>query len=151
MIWAPRVTVAAVIERDHRFLMVEELHEGRRVYNQPAGHLEPGESLVDAVIRETREETGWRLRPTAIIGIYRWIYTKKNITFLRICYTGVAEDHDPDQPLDKGILQAPWLTLDELQRAASQLRSPLVMRCIDDYSTGRRYPLELSCDIADAG
>ena len=150
MIWAPRVTVAAVIERDHRFLMVEELHEGRKVYNQPAGHLESGESLIDAAIRETREETGWRFRPTAIIGIYRWVHSEKDVTYLRICFTGVGEGHDPGQPLDEGILQAPWLTRDELQRASQHLRSPLVLHCIDDYLAGRRYPLELYHDIAAA-
>ena len=147
MIWKPHATVAAVIEHQGRFLMVEEEADGEVVYNQPAGHLDPGESLIQAAIRETREETAWGFRPQAIVGIYRWHHAPTDRTYLRVCFSGSCHDHQPRQALDEGILQALWLTRDQLQARAERLRSPLVMQCVDDYLAGRRYPLDLLSDL----
>jgi ADP-ribose pyrophosphatase YjhB (NUDIX family) len=147
MIWKPHATVAAVIEREGRFLMVEEESEGDIVYNQPAGHLDPNESLVDAVIRETREETAWGFRPETLVGIYRWVHQPTERTYLRVCFTGSCMDHQPQQDLDQGILRALWMTRDELLAVPEKLRSPMVMRCIDDYLAGQRFPIDILADI----
>lgn len=149
MIWKPNVTVAAITEQDNRFLMVEEIINGKAVYNQPAGHLDEGESLVQAVIRETLEETAWHFQPTAICGIYRWM-TPEGITFLRIGFAGICNGHESDRPLDTGILQALWLSRAELLERGEQLRSPMVLCCIDDYLAGKRYPLSLLQDLKTA-
>ncbi len=146
-VWKPHVTVAAVVERANRFLMVEETAEGRRVLNQPAGHLEPGESLLEAMVRETREETGWEVEGLALVGIYRWLHPKRSKTFLRVTFAARALSHNPAQSLDEGILGTHWLTCDELTAAARQLRSPLVLQSATDYLAGRRYPLELLRDL----
>jgi len=143
MIWKPHATVAAIIERDGKFLMVEELINGQHLFNQPAGHLDPDESLLDAVIRETREETAWHFVAEAITGIYLWKHPDNGETFLRIAFCGQCSDHDPEQSLDDGILQAVWMTRDEVFRQKQQLRSPMVINCIDDYITGKRYPLDV--------
>ena len=142
-IWKPHVTVAAVIEQHGRYLVVEERIDGKTVYNQPAGHLEPGESLIDAVIRETREETAWRFTPEALTGIYLWDQPGAPRTFLRFTFCGTHSHHHPEQSLDDGILRALWMSRAELAARPNQLRSPLVLSCIDDYATGKRYPLEL--------
>jgi 8-oxo-dGTP pyrophosphatase MutT (NUDIX family) len=142
MRWNPEVTVAAVVEREGRFLMVEERISGRLVFNQPAGHLEEGETLVEAVIRETREETAWRLLPAAMVGVYLWRSPDNGRTFLRFAFCGTVDDHRPDQPLDAGIQRAVWLRHEQLLQQASRLRSPLVLRCLDDYLLGRRQPLD---------
>lgn len=142
-IWKPHATVAAVIEQDGRYLMVEEKVDGKVVYNQPAGHLDPGESLIDAVIRETREESAWQFVPEALTGIYLWDQPDSSRTFLRFAFCGEHSNHDPEQTLDDGILRALWMTRDELAARPNQLRSPLVLSCIDDYAAGKRYPLEL--------
>lgn len=139
--YKPHVTVAAMIEREQKFLLVEEQSDGLIVFNQPAGHLDEGESLIQAVTRETLEEAGWHFTPEFVIGIYQ--YTSAfNITYLRICFGGKLGEHDVQRPLDKGILRAVWLTRPEIA-AKENLRSPLVMRCIDDYLQGIRYPLTL--------
>lgn len=143
MIWKPHTTVAAVIERDNKFLMVEENIDDKTVYNQPAGHLEPGESLIDAVVRETREETAWGFTAQAITGIYLWDQPETERTFLRVTFCGQCHHHREDQALDDGITQALWLSHEQIQAKQSQLRSPLVLECIDDYLSGKRYPLEL--------
>lgn len=150
MTWKPHVTVAAIAERGGRFLMVEEVARGRTVYNQPAGHLDEGESLVDAVIRETLEETAHRFRPTAITGVYRWRNPENRKTFLRVAFCGDCDGHDPDRPLDRGIRRAVWLTREELALGTRPLRSPLVLRCLDDYLAGLRFPLALLHDLGDA-
>ena len=142
-IWKPHATVAAIIEQDGRYLMVEEKVDGKIVYNQPAGHLDPGESLIDAVIRETREESAWRFTPEALTGIYLWDQPNTTRTFLRFAFCGKHSDHNPGQALDDGILRALWMTRDELAAKPEQLRSPLVLSCIDDHAAGKRYPLEL--------
>ncbi len=147
--WRPSVTVAAVIERDGRFLLVEEEANGRLVLNQPAGHLDPGESLVQAVAREVLEETAHVFRPAGLVGVYRWIYDREDVTFLRFCFTGEASGFDPARKLDREIRALHWLHPGELKARQAQHRSPLVMRCVEDYLAGRRYPLELlSADFA---
>jgi len=140
-VWKPSVTVAAVIERDGKFLFVEELVDGRRVINQPAGHLDPGESLAAACAREVLEETAHRFEPTGLIGVYRWYYEPKDVTFLRFCFRGTLLGEE-NRPLDKEIIRLLWLTPDEV-KASAAARSPLVYRCVQDYLAGRNYPLDL--------
>lgn len=111
--------------------------------NQPAGHLESGESLIDAAIRETQEETAWQFKPTAIIGIYRWQHPTNGETYMRYCFTGEAVHHDPEQLLDADIHQAVWLTKQDLLARQDAFRSPLVLDCFNDYLAGQRYPLTL--------
>lgn len=156
MIWTPRVTVAAVVARDDAYLMVEEDTAQGRVYNQPAGHLEDRETLLDAVIRETREETGWGFAPESLVGIYRWrmsapvadnVRPGEPRTYLRVCFAGTAYDHDPRLRLDAGIVRAAWIPRAELMDAGMRLRSPMVLRCIRDYEAGHRYPLALLNEI----
>lgn len=148
MIWAPRVTVAAIAEREGRFLLVEEYtNDGIRL-NQPAGHLEQGESLIQAVIRETQEETAWTFEPRALVGVYRWQAYAGGPTYLRFCFSGICTHHNPSRPLDTGIRCLHWLDRDAMQAALAKLRSPLVMRCVDDYLAGKRYPLDLLCDLS---
>lgn len=143
MIWTPHVTVAAIVEDRGRYLMVEELADGRLVLNQPAGHLEHGESLLDACRRETLEETGWQVEPLAVVGLYRRIEPSTGITTLRVCFSARTLAHDPDRPLDAGVVRTLWLDRDELCAAAERLRTELVLRCVDDYLAGARYPLSL--------
>lgn len=150
MQWTPYVTVAAVIEREGRFLMVEEEIEGRIVFNQPAGHLEHGETLVDAARREVLEETAWHFRPQAVVGLYLYAPPASERSYLRVCFRGVCEDHEPERGLDKGILRAPWLSREDLLAERERLRTPLVLRCIDDYRAGRTFPLELLNDAIGA-
>lgn len=143
MIWKPNVTVAAVVERDGKYLLVEEQTSHGILFNQPAGHLEPAESIVQGAIRETLEETGYLFVPQAVLGIYRWHSPSDDITFLRFAFTGEVIDHDPDQALDAGILRADWFTMDDIRAVTYSHRSPLVMRCIEDHLAGKRYPLEI--------
>jgi len=138
----PEVTVAAVVVRDGRFLLVEVLIGGRLVLNQPAGHLEDRETLVEAAIRETREETAWRFHPEALVGTYLWRNPLNGRSFLRFAFCGEVEDHQPQQPLDTGIVRTLWLSAAELQAQPARLRSPLVMRCIEDFLQGRRQSLD---------
>jgi len=140
-IWRPSATVAAVIERDGKFLLVEEVSDGRRVLNQPAGHLDPGESLVAACARETLEETAHLFEPTALVGIYRWHYAPADNTFLRFSFAGELRGIDAGRKLDTEILATHWLSRDELVERSAMHRSPLVLRCVDDYLAGKRYPL----------
>jgi 8-oxo-dGTP pyrophosphatase MutT (NUDIX family) len=144
-IWKPSVTVAAVVEREGRFLLVEErTEEGLRI-NQPAGHLDPGETLLQAVAREAMEETAHPFTPTALLGIYLWHSTNpaRNTTYLRLAFTGELGERIEGQPLDHGIVRTLWLSPQELAQCPGQWRSPLVGRCVEDYLSGRRYPLEL--------
>ena len=142
MVWKPSVTVAAVIERDGRFLFVEERIDGRLVLNQPAGHLDPGESLAAACRREVMEETAHRFDPEGLLGVYRWHYAAKDVTFLRFCFTGKILGQE-QAPLDKEIVRLHWLTSGELKKRSAEHRSPLVQKCVDDFLAGRRYPLDL--------
>ena len=143
MIWKPNVTVAAVIERDGKFLLVEEETSLGIRYNQPAGHLEAEESLLAAVIREVLEETAYHFAPKHLLGIYRWHSPESETTYLRFAFTGTITGHDPDRHLDRGILQALWLTPEEIRATHSLHRSPLVLRCMEDFMAGKRYPMEL--------
>jgi ADP-ribose pyrophosphatase YjhB (NUDIX family) len=138
----PDVTVAAIAERNGRFLLVEERISNRLVFNQPAGHVEAHETLLQAVVREAREETAWRFVPRALLGAYRWHRARSGRVTLRFAFIGEVSDHDGAQRLDRGILRTHWLTRDELLEREPRLRSPLVLRCIDDYLCGRRLPLE---------
>ena len=141
-VWRPSVTVAAVLERGGRVLLVREKIEGRLVLNQPAGHLDAGESLLDACRREVLEETAHRFEPTGLVGIYRWHYAAKDVTFLRFCFCGKVGAEE-NRPLDKEIVRLHWLTAEEIRQKAAQHRSPLVQKCVDDYLAGRRFPLEV--------
>ena len=143
MIWKPHVTVATVLERDGLFLLVEENTDDGIRYNQPAGHLEFGEALSDAAIRETLEETGYTCVPDALVGIYQWRKPERDLSYLRFAFSGRVLAHDARRQLDEGIIGAHWLTPDEIRARQAQLRSPMVMRCIDDYLAGRRFPLDL--------
>lgn len=144
MSWEPHVTVAVVVERDGRFLLVEELNDrGMLVLNQPAGHVEQGETLEQAAVREAFEETGWQVVLTAFLGLY--VYTpphKPDLTYYRACFLADAVTHFPERALDDGIQQALWLTLDEIA-AAERLRSPLVLKCVQDAVAGQHFPLSL--------
>ncbi|KPK10304.1 MAG: 7,8-dihydro-8-oxoguanine-triphosphatase [Acidithiobacillales bacterium SG8_45] len=147
MVWKPNVTVAAVVERDGRFLCVEEETDNGLMINQPAGHLEDDESLIAAVTRETLEETAWHFLPTALIGVYRWRHPDKPITYLRFAFTGELLEFDNDLTLDDGIVRALWLSRDELEQTQHRHRSPQVLRCVDDYQNGIRLPLEVLHDL----
>ena len=138
----PDITVAAIIERAGRFLVVEERINRRLLLNQPAGHLERGETLLAAVVREAREETAWRFEPEALLGVYRWRNPKSGRSFLRFAFVGAVSEHDAGQRLDRGIVRTHWLSAPELRERAEQLRSPLVLRCIEDYLAGHRQALE---------
>ena len=141
-VWKPpSVTVAAVIEREGRLLLVEEEYDGKRVLNQPAGHLDPGESIVAACAREVLEETAHGFVPESLVGIYRWYYAPRDITFLRFTFAGRLESFDAGRPLDKEIVATHWLTREELVAKSAMHRTPLVMSCVDDYLAGKRFPL----------
>ena len=138
----PDITVACIIVRDGRFLLVEEDVRGRRVLNQPAGHLEPGEGLVEAAQREALEETGWRVRPTCFVGSYLW-RAETGKTYIRFAFAADALEHDPARPLDTGILACLWLSPAELRAQSERLRSPLVLAAADDFLGGQRASLDL--------
>ena len=147
MVWKPNVTVAAVVERDGRFLLVEEEGDGGRVLNQPAGHWEPNETLVEACVRETLEESACRFVPEALVGIYHWHAPNVDTTFLRFTFCGRIEEQDTGRELDPDILGTVWLSPEELRARAPHHRSPLVMLCAEDYLAGRRYALDLLTHI----
>lgn len=171
-IWKPHVVVAAIVERDGRFLMVEEITEDGLRYNQPAGHLEAHESLLDAVVREALEETAHHFVPEALLGVYRWracphpgplpptgeadiaslrdSQPRTDRVYLRFAFTGRVTGVDPESSLDTGILRALWLAPAEIDALKAQHRSPLVAQCIADYQAGRRYPLDLLTHYQDA-
>ncbi len=143
MTWAPHVTVATIIERDNRYLMVYEESDGKKVYNQPAGHLDPNETLVDAAIRETLEETGWTIQLTGVVGVNLYTAPSNGITYFRTTFIGEAISHDAKRPLDTGIIEAVWLSYEELLERKEQLRSPMTLQIIEDYRAGRRFPLSV--------
>lgn len=143
MIWKPNVTVAAVIEREGKFLLVEEHTSHGLQFNQPAGHLEPNESLVAAVAREVLEESAYLFEPQHLVGIYRWHSSASDTTYLRFAFAGCAADHYPNRELDKGIVRAIWMTVDEIRSSQARHRSPLVLHCVEDYLAGKCYPLEM--------
>ena len=145
-VWKPSVTVAAVIERNGHFLLVEEETSDGIRFNQPAGHLDPNESLIEAVSRETLEEAAYDFFPTSLVGMYMSRYvssrTGKEVTYLRFAFSGeLGAAHD--RPLDEGILRAVWMTHEEMLACQEKHRSPLVLRCVDDYLAGKGGPLSL--------
>lgn len=142
-VWKPAVTVAAVIEQEGRFLFVEEESDGRRVLNQPAGHLEAGESLLDAIVREVLEETAHRFTPEALVGIYRWHNIHTDDTYLRFAFRGITRGREEGRALDPEILALHWLTPEQLAERRAMHRTPLVERCLADCLAGKSYPLEL--------
>lgn len=151
--WQPDVTVATIVVRDGRLLCVEERVNGAVVLNQPAGHLEPDETLVDAALRETREETGWDVRLTAFVGAYQWKAPPRpgdadGRHYLRFAFAAETERHDPTRELDAGIVKAVWMTPAELAEARERHRSPLVWRVVADYLGGRRHPLSMLQHLA---
>jgi ADP-ribose pyrophosphatase YjhB (NUDIX family) len=147
-VWKPNVTVAAVIEREGRFLLIEEEAQGRLVLNQPAGHWEPGESLIEASQREAMEESAHAFTPRALVGIYRAWAEPEEVVYLRFAFCGEAGAHDPTRTLDRGITRAVWMSADEIRASAGRHRSPLVLRCVEDYLAGRRYPLDILTHLA---
>ena len=149
MTWRPDLTVAAVVLRDDRFLIVEERIGGKAVFNQPAGHVEDGESIVDAVVHETLEETAWHFTPRYLLGCYLWRSSPSGRTTLRFAICGDAVSQQAGRRLDHGIIAAHWRSRDELLADSTRLRSPLVMRCIDDLLAGHRYELSVLTHLDD--
>lgn len=149
--WMPHIVVATIVERDDRYLVVEESVGGRLVLNQPAGHWEPGETLIEGAIRETLEESGWDVRPTALLGLYEWQPPDLAYPFVRVAFAAEAIRHHPERALDTGIERALWLTRDELVARSADLRSPSVLACIDDHAAGRCYPLEMIRHLTPRG
>ncbi|SFW11990.1 NUDIX hydrolase [Nitrosovibrio sp. Nv17] len=148
MIWKPNATVAAVVERDGKFLLVEEQTREGILLNQPAGHLEPDETILQGAVRETLEETGYAFVPQWLLGIYRWRSPADGVVYLRFAFSGRVTDHDPHRQLDTGIVRAAWFGMDEIREMSDRHRSPLVLRCIEDHLSGTHFPLDVivHCD-----
>jgi len=140
--WRPHVTVACIVADGARYLMVEEEVNGRLAYNQPAGHLDDGESLAHAAVRETLEETGWTVALEHLVGVHQWRSTEHGDAVLRFSFAARAVSHDPARPLDAGIRRALWLSRDEIAALGDRLRSPLILHSIDAWLAGVRLPLE---------
>jgi len=143
MIWKPHLTVASVIERKNKYLLVEEHTDNGIAFNQPAGHVENGESIVSAIKREVNEETAWLFEPEAIIAIQLWRKTPEYPSFVRVCFSGKVHSHNAEQKLDDDIITTHWLSREQMAEKKSQLRSPLVLKSVDAYLNGERYPLSL--------
>ncbi len=141
--WMPHATVAAIVEQDGKFLLVEESTDRGNRFNQPAGHLEDNESLLQAVVRETLEETAYQFEPQALLGIYHWKHEHNDTTYLRFAYIGSVNNHQPLLALDEGIIRAVWMTIDEIRSKHLLLRSPQVLSCIEDYLRGQKFPLSV--------
>ncbi|MBZ2167771.1 NUDIX hydrolase [Marinobacter sp. F4216] len=146
MTWKPHATVAVIVEDDQgRFLLVEEMSNGKVVFNQPAGHIEEDEAILEAVRRETLEETGWLIEPEHFLGVYTYKAPSNGATYYRFCYAARAISRQTDS-LDTGIIAAHWLDLESVRNLGSRLRSPMVLQCIEDYRKGRRFPLDVVVD-----
>lgn len=143
MIWTPHTTVASILERDGKFLLVEEHTPQGLLFNQPAGHWEPNETLAAGASREVLEESAYDFDPTFIVGVYRWHAPTSNVTYLRFAFGGNITGHHPERALDQGIVRAVWMTPDEIRATQVRHRSPLILRCVEDYLAGKRYPLDL--------
>ncbi|WP_166362984.1 NUDIX hydrolase [Pseudomonas akapageensis] len=143
MDWKPHITVATIVEDQGRFLLVEELKGGRAVLNQPAGHLDPDESLIEAAVRETLEETGWDVELTGVVGIYLYTAPSNGVTYQRVCFAAKALRHHPERSLDDGIIGACWLTRTEIIEQRERWRSELLLRCVDDFLDGPLHSLSL--------
>jgi 8-oxo-dGTP pyrophosphatase MutT (NUDIX family) len=143
MQWMPHATVAAIVEDNGKFLLVEETTDRGNRFNQPAGHLEDNESLIEAVIRETLEETAYTFNPEALLGIYHWKHELNDTTYLRFAYIGSVTNYQPNLALDEGIIRAVWMTIDEIRSNAALMRSPQVLTCIEDYLNGQQFPLSV--------
>jgi ADP-ribose pyrophosphatase YjhB (NUDIX family) len=143
MQWMPHATVAAIVEDNGKFLLVEETTERGNRFNQPAGHLEDNETLIQAVIRETLEETAYAFKPESLLGVYHWKHTHNDTTYLRFAYIGSVSNHQPLLALDEGIIRAVWMTADEMRTNAMLMRSPQVLTCVEDYLSGQKFPLSV--------
>lgn len=146
MTWHPHITVATIVESGGRFLMVEESKGCRLVLNQPAGHLEANETLRQAAVRETLEETGWDVALSGVVGIYLYTAPSNGVTYQRVCFSASPVRHDPQRELDSGIVGARWMTREELAGQPERWRSELILRCIDDYLAGPVYDLNVVRD-----
>lgn len=143
MQWKPHATVAAIVEQDGKFLLVEEITDRGNRFNQPAGHLEDNETIIDAVIRETLEESAYTLMPESLLGIYHWKHEHNDTTYLRFAFIGSVSNHQPSLALDDGIIRAVWMSIEEILEKKHLMRSPQVITCIEDYLSGKRYPLDI--------
>ena len=143
MIWKPNVTVAAVIERDGKFLLVEEETAQGLMFNQPAGHWEKNETLPQATMREVLEESAYHFNPQHLIGIYRWNSDHNDVTYLRFAFSGRITEHEANRVLDDGITRTVWMAPDEIRASQARHRSPLLLCCVEDYLAGKRFPLDL--------
>lgn len=150
-VWRPHVTVACVVANGDRYLMVEEEVGGRIVYNQPAGHLDEGESLLQAAVRETREETGWTVEPTHLIGVHQWRSSEHGDVIVRFSFAAKPVSHDPQLELDTGIRKALWLTRREITELEGSLRSPMILLSIDDWLGGQRLSLSAVVSLMPGG
>lgn len=142
MNWDPHITVACIVEKDGKFLTILEESDGKTVYNQPAGHVETSETLIEAAIRETQEETGWKVLPNELLGLYVYTSPHNQVTYYRTCFIAQAIEHNPKQMLDDGIMDVLWLTADDLKAKKDKLRSPIVYKSVEDYLNGQRFPLD---------
>lgn len=139
----PHATVAAIVEHEGKFLLVEEATDRGNRFNQPAGHLEDNETIIEAVIRETLEETAYTFQPESLLGIYHWKHEHNNTTYLRFAFIGKVSHHQPQLALDEGIIRSVWMDINEIRSKASLMRSPQVITCIEDYLSGKRYSLDV--------
>ncbi|CAA6807051.1 MAG: Nudix-like NDP and NTP phosphohydrolase YmfB [uncultured Thiotrichaceae bacterium] len=152
MTWKPRVVVAAVIEKNGKYLVVEENVDNTRVINQPAGHLEPNETIIEAVKRETLEETGWKFEPTHLVGIMHLLNENTNRIFIRFTFTGKLIEHIPDYQIDPDINAVHWMTYEQIKAQQNMFwRSPLVMRSLDAHRAGIRHPMDILHTMDAAG
>jgi ADP-ribose pyrophosphatase YjhB (NUDIX family) len=143
MQWMPHATVAAIIEDNGKFLLVEETTDRGNRFNQPAGHLEDNETLLEAVIRETLEESAYAFKPESLLGIYHWKHEHNDTTYLRFAFIGSVSNHQPELALDEGIVRTVWMTAEEILSNAKLMRSPQVITCIKDYLSGQTFPLSV--------
>lgn len=143
----PNTTVAAIVEQNGKFLLVEEETDRGNRFNQPAGHLEDNETLIQAVIRETLEESAYEFTPESLLGVYQWKHPHNDTTYLRFAFIGKVGVHYPMQELDDGIVQAVWMSIDEIREKASLMRSPQVLTCFEDYLAGKRFPLQVITNL----